>query len=43
MAGMALGNVTAMSLSLAGVGAVLAASALAFTIVKWAGRCTWSD
>ena len=37
VAGMALGNVTAMTLSLAGVGAVLAASALAFTMVKWAG------
>ena len=37
VAGMALGNVTAMSLSLAGVGALLAASALAFSILKWAG------
>lgn len=37
VAGMALGNVMAMSLSLAGVGALLAASALAFTILKWAG------
>jgi threonine/homoserine/homoserine lactone efflux protein len=37
VAGMALGNVTAMTLSLAGVGALLAASALAFTLLKWAG------
>jgi threonine/homoserine/homoserine lactone efflux protein len=37
VAGMALGNVTAMSLSLAGVGALLAASALAFSILKWLG------
>jgi threonine/homoserine/homoserine lactone efflux protein len=37
VAGMALGNVTAMTLSLAGVGALLAASALAFSILKWAG------
>ena len=37
VAGMALGNVTAMTLSLAGVGALLAASALAFSLLKWAG------
>lgn len=37
VAGMALGNAIAMTLSLAGVGALLAASALAFTILKWAG------
>ena len=37
VAGMAVGNVVAMSLSLAGVGALLAASALAFAILKWAG------
>ncbi len=37
VAGLALGNVTAMTLSLAGVGALLAASALAFTLLKWAG------
>jgi len=37
VAGMALGNLVAMSLSLAGAGAVLAASALAFTVLKWAG------
>jgi threonine/homoserine/homoserine lactone efflux protein len=36
-AGMAVGNAVAITLSLAGVGAVLAASALAFSIVKWAG------
>ncbi|MDP9103122.1 MAG: LysE family translocator [Pseudomonadota bacterium] len=35
--GMALGNVVAMTLSLAGVGALLAASALAFAVLKWAG------
>ena len=37
VAGLALGNLLAMSLSLAGVGAILAASALAFSILKWAG------
>jgi len=37
VAGMALGNVLAMSLSLAGVGALLAASAMAFALLKWAG------
>ena len=37
VAGMAVGNVMAMSLSLAGVGALLAASALAFSILKWIG------
>jgi threonine/homoserine/homoserine lactone efflux protein len=37
VAGMAAGNIVAMSLSLAGVGALLAASALAFSILKWAG------
>jgi threonine/homoserine/homoserine lactone efflux protein len=37
VAGMAFGNIVAMSLSLAGVGALLAASALAFSILKWAG------
>ncbi|MFI4933021.1 MAG: LysE family translocator [Caulobacterales bacterium] len=37
VAGMAVGNVIAMTLSLAGAGAVLAASALAFSILKWAG------
>jgi len=37
VAGAAAGNFTAMSLSLAGVGAVLAASALAFTLLKWVG------
>ncbi len=37
VAGMAVGNVVAMSLSLAGVGALLVASALAFTILKWFG------
>ena len=37
VAGMALGNITAMTLSLAGVGALLAASALAFTVLKWLG------
>jgi threonine/homoserine/homoserine lactone efflux protein len=37
VAGMALGNVLAMSVSLAGAGALLAASALAFSVLKWAG------
>lgn len=37
VAGMALGNAIAISLSLAGAGAVLASSALAFTVLKWAG------
>lgn len=37
VAGMAIGNMCAMTLSLAGVGALLAASALAFSILKWAG------
>ena len=37
VAGIALGNGIAMTLSLAGVGAILAASALAFSVLKWAG------
>jgi len=37
VAGVAIGNIIAMSLSLGGVGALLSASALAFTILKWAG------
>lgn len=37
VAGMALGNAIAISVSLAGAGAVLASSALAFTILKWIG------
>jgi threonine/homoserine/homoserine lactone efflux protein len=37
VAGMALGNAVAMTLSLAGAGAILAASALAFSLLKWAG------
>lgn len=37
VAGMAVGNVSAMVLSLAGVGALLAASALAFSVLKWSG------
>jgi homoserine/homoserine lactone efflux protein len=35
--GVALGDFTAMTLSLLGVGALLAASATVFTIVKWIG------
>lgn len=35
--GKAIGNLLAMALSLGGVGAVLAASALAFAMLKWAG------
>jgi threonine/homoserine/homoserine lactone efflux protein len=37
VAGMAVGNAIAMTLSLAGVGALLAASALAFSLLKWTG------
>src|SRR6185503_2251510 len=37
VAGIALGNVVCMSVSLAGAGAVLAASAMAFLVLKWAG------
>jgi len=37
VAGMTLGNLVCMTLSMAGVGAILAASALAFAILKWAG------
>jgi threonine/homoserine/homoserine lactone efflux protein len=37
VAGMALGNATAMTISLGGAGAILASSAVAFTILKWAG------
>jgi threonine/homoserine/homoserine lactone efflux protein len=35
--GVALGDFTAMTLSMIGVGALLAASATAFTILKWVG------
>jgi threonine/homoserine/homoserine lactone efflux protein len=37
VAGIAIGNIVCMTISLAGAGAVLAASALAFTALKWAG------
>lgn len=37
VAGVALGDLTAMSLSLLGLGALLAASSLAFSVLKWAG------
>jgi threonine/homoserine/homoserine lactone efflux protein len=37
VAGMAVGNGLAMTLSFAGVGALLAASARAFSVVKWLG------
>jgi threonine/homoserine/homoserine lactone efflux protein len=37
VAGMSLGNALCMALSLAGAGAVLAASATAFSLLKWAG------
>lgn len=37
VAGMAVGNALAISVSLAGAGAVLGASATAFAILKWAG------
>jgi len=35
--GVGLGDLTALGFSLAGLGAVLAASAAAFTVLKWAG------
>ncbi len=35
--GMAVGNATAMTASLAGAGAILTSSAIAFTILKWLG------
>ncbi|WP_376096615.1 LysE family translocator [Roseomonas sp. CCTCC AB2023176] len=37
VAGVAAGDFVAMSLSLAGLGALLAASATAFTVLKWCG------
>ncbi len=37
VAGLMVGNIMATILSLAGVGALLAASALAFSLLKWAG------
>jgi threonine/homoserine/homoserine lactone efflux protein len=37
VAGASVGAAISMSLSLAGAGAILAASALAFTVLKWAG------
>lgn len=37
VAGVALGDLTAMTSSLAGLGALLSASAAAFTLLKWAG------
>jgi threonine/homoserine/homoserine lactone efflux protein len=37
VAGMAVGNAIAMTVSLAGAGAILATSALAFTLLKWIG------
>ncbi len=37
VAGMAVGNVIAMTVSLAGAGAILETSAIAFAILKWAG------
>lgn len=37
VAGVAAGDFVAMTLSLAGLGALLAASATAFTVLKWAG------
>ncbi|MBX8827895.1 LysE family translocator, partial [Ochrobactrum sp. SFR4] len=36
-AGVALGDFTAMTLSMLGIGALLATSAIVFTIVKWLG------
>ncbi len=37
VAGVAVGDLTAITLSLAGLGAILATSATAFTLLKWAG------
>ena len=37
VAGMAVGNATAISVSLAGAGAILNSSAVAFTFLKWVG------
>jgi threonine/homoserine/homoserine lactone efflux protein len=37
VAGMTAGNLICMTLSMAGVGAILAASALAFSVLKWIG------
>ena len=37
VAGLAMGNTLCMTVSMAGAGAVLAASAAAFTVLKWAG------
>lgn len=37
VAGMALGNALAISISLSGAGAILSTSALAFTVLKWIG------
>lgn len=37
VAGMAMGNALAISVSLAGAGALLASSALAFSVLKWIG------
>ncbi|KQN24775.1 lysine transporter LysE [Sphingomonas sp. Leaf33] len=37
VAGMAVGNALAMTVSLAGAGAILGASAVAFTVLKWMG------
>jgi threonine/homoserine/homoserine lactone efflux protein len=37
VAGVALGDLTAITLSLAGLGALLAASSAAFALLKWAG------
>lgn len=37
VAGMAVGNVIAMSVSLAGAGMILGVSAIAFTVLKWVG------
>lgn len=37
VAGMAVGNAVAITVSLAGAAAILASSAIAFTVLKWAG------
>ena len=41
VAGVALGDLTAMTASMLGLGAVLAASATVFTLLRWAGALYW--
>jgi threonine/homoserine/homoserine lactone efflux protein len=39
VAGVALGDFTSMTCSMLGLGAILTASAMLFTVLKWAGAC----